>query len=373
MSDALFIQVLEKYRLRWPVPTAVRSSIVRAKGETLTRILRERGGLSMGVRAALPLYRATRRMGLGMSFRQGRILSSALAAVLVCAVFAGVFTISRPLIMPGAPEGGVVVFAVGDVTRTGTDGAQTPLKVRDLLVRGDRVKTGEGGAAMVQVGETILVRLQPKSELAVDTLLEGPETGISIASGTVLARLGRLGKGRSFSVKAPTVAAAVRGTAFSVTAGAVDTVAVLEGTVTVKHNDTGEELALGEGRAVEAGTAIQERPATEAEKLEIGRLLSIPFMNNPQRAPQSEYDALAALVRKADSETDAALQKLQGEAIPMTLQEIRARYGRIDVVYLYSGEQVRGAIVGRGAMMKVLVPGRYRSIPMNSVRNTAVE
>ena len=368
-----FIRVLEKYHLRWPVPPEVRAGITRARNKTLRRILQESGQLSLGVRAALPLYRAARGLGIAVTFRQGRMISSALAAMVFCVLFAGIYTVSRPLLSPVYPDRGVVVFAMGEVTRTGADGTSAPLKVRDLLERGDKIKTGDNAAVILQIGETIMVRLQPRSELAIDTLLDAPDSVLSVSGGKVLARLERLTKNRSFSVKAPTAVASVRGTAFSVTSGSVDTVVVAEGTVSVKHAKTGDERPLGKGRAADAGTDLKERSATEAELLEIGRILRIPAVKRPQTATPAEFEALAALVRSTDAEIDASLKKLQGDSLPQTLQEIRARYGRIDVVFLYSGETVRGAIVGRGAMMRMVVPGGYRSIPRASVRNTAAE
>jgi hypothetical protein len=368
-----FLRVLEKYRLRWPVPPGVRAGIARARKETLQRIFRESGELSMGVRAALPLYRAARGLGIALTFRQGRMISSALAAMVFCVLTAGVFLVSWPLLSPTHPDRGVVVFAMGEVTRTGADGASTALKARDLLERGDTIKTGDNAAAIVQVGETIMVRLMARSELAADTLLDAPDSALSVPAGRVLARLERLTKNRSFSVKAPTAVASVRGTAFSVASGDIDTVVVADGTVSVKHVKTGDERPLGKGRAADSGTDLKERPATEVELLEIGRILRIPFVKQPATASPAEFDALAALVRTTDAEIDASLQKLRGDALPQNLQEIRARYGRIDVVFLYSGETIRGAVVGRGTALKMVVPGRYRVIPAGSVRQTGTE
>jgi hypothetical protein len=368
-----FLQLLEKYRLRWPVPAQVRARLERDKRHTLRRILLQKGQLSIGVRAALPLYRAARGMGIAATFRQGRIAASALAAMVFCVLFAGVFTISRPLIAPAHPDHGVVVFASGEVTRSGADGAAAPLKARDLLKRGDRIRTGDDAAAIVQIGDTIMIRLQPRSELSVESLLNDSDLALSIHSGTVLARLQGLAKGRSFTVKAPTVAAAVRGTAFSVTAGAPDIVAVAEGTVTVKHDRSGNDQLIPGGTAAESAEDLVKRPISETERLEIERLQRIPFMKNPMDAPLKDFDDLAALVHKNDAEIHATLKKPRTESVPNTLDEIRAKFGRIDVVYLYSGETARGAIVGRGETIRLMVPGGYRSIPKASVRNTGVE
>jgi len=367
-----FIRVLEKYRLRSPVPREVRAGMGRARKETLRLILRERGDLSTGVLAVLPLFRALRGLGMPVTFRQGRMISSALAAAVVCALFVGVWTAGGPFLAPERPGLGVVVFAAGDVTRTGKDGVSTSLKARDVLERGDRVRTGDGATAVVQAGETIMVRLMARSELSMDTLLGAPAAEVSIFSGTVLAKVNRLAKGQSFSVKTPTVVASVRGTAFSVTAGDADTVVVTEGAVAVTGRADGRERLL---RAVSAvsGRDLAERAATGAERLGVDRVGRLTFVKNPLTAPQSDFDALAELVRKTDGEIDAEIRKLQGDTMPQTLQEIRAKYGRIDVVRLFNGETVRGAIVGRGATMKLLVPGRYRVIPAGAVRETGTE
>ncbi|TAL36553.1 MAG: hypothetical protein EPN93_06915 [Spirochaetes bacterium] len=372
-GSGLFLQLLEKYRLRRPVPADVRARMVRDKRKTLRHILQQSGELSMGVRAALPLYRAIRGMGLAPTFRQGRIAASAMVAMVFCVLFAGLLTVSRPLIAPSHPDSGVVIFALGEVTRSGADGTTAPLKTRDFLEKGDRIKTGEDAAAIVQIGDTIMVRLQPRSELSVESLLSDPDLALSLRSGTVLARLQGLVKDRSFTVKAQTVTASVRGTAFSVTAGAPDIVAVAEGTVSVKHDKNGTGQLINADAAADGGDELVKRPITRTERLEIERVLRIPFMKDPMDAPQKEFEDLAALVQKNDAEIDATLNKPKAESIPGTLDEIRAKYGRIDVVYLYSGETVRGAIIGRGETIRLMVPGGYRSIPKASVRNTGVE
>jgi hypothetical protein len=372
-STRTFIRVLEKYYLRRPVPPEVRAGTGRAKRDTLRHILRKNGELSVGIRAALPFYRAARRLGAELTFRQGRMISSALAAMVFGVLFAGAWLVTMPIMSPVSPEQGVVVFAMGEVTRTGAGGASASLKARDLLQRGDRITTGEGSTAILQAGGNIMVRLQARSELYIDTLLESLKAEVSISSGTVLARVEKLAKGGSFSVKAPTVVASVRGTAFSVTSGSVDTVVVTEGTVSVKPVKGDEERPLREGSAVEAGTGLKERPMAPAERLEIERVRRLPFIQNPRTAPQSEFDALAELVRKTDVEIDAEIKNLRRDTIPATLEEIRAKYGRIDAVRLYTGETIRGAVVNRGATIKMVIPGRYKSIPRSAVRTVETE
>ncbi len=368
-----FLRVLEKYHLRTPVPPGARAGMRRAKKDTLRHILRTKGELSTGVSAALPLYRAARGLGMALTFRQGRMISPALAAIVFGVLFAGAWLVTMPATSPVSPDRAVVVFAMGEVTRTGAGGASSPLKARDPLERGDRITTGEGSTAVLQAGESIMVRLLPGSDCTIDTLLESMNTQVSIASGMALARVEKLAKGGSFSVKAPTVVASVRGTAFSVTAGSVDTVVVTEGEVAVKMVKGDEERPLREGSAAEAGTGLKERPAAPAERLEIERVRRLSFIKDPLTAPQSEFDALAELVRKADGEIDAEIKNLRRDTIPGTLEEIRAKYGRIDAVRLYSGETIRGAVVDRGATIKMLVPGRYRTIPRGAVRAVETE
>jgi hypothetical protein len=372
-GESSLMRVLEKYRLRNPVPPEARARMIKAKKDTLRYILEEKGEYPLSVRAALPFYRAFRGTGLALSFRRGRMITGAMAAVVVAALFAGAWTVSRPFFPTALPDRGMVIFARGEATRTDARGKTTPLRMRDFLERGDRVLTGDESAVIVQVGETILVRIEPRSELAVDTVLDDPNLTISLRSGKVLAKLRPLRKGRSFTVKTPTVAAAVRGTAFSVATGPPDTVVVAEGSVLVTHAEEARGRTIVKGSAFDAGIELKERPATDVELLEIERILRVSFIEGADSASHAAFESCAELVNATDAEIDAALAKLRADALPRTLDEIRAKYGRIDVVTLYSGERVRGAIVARGAMIKMLIPGRYRSIPSSSVRNTAFE
>jgi len=54
----------------------------------------------------------------------------------------------------------------------------------------------------------------------------------------------------------------------------------------------------------------------------------------------------------------------------MSMEEIRSRYGRIDVVTLYSGRVIRGAIVSRGASVGIITPSGMVSIRANEIRQT---
>ena len=372
-GSAAFIKVLEKYKLRTPLPPEVRAEIVKSKRVTLRNILKKQGELTTGVRSSLFVYRAVRKSGIKISFKQGRMIASGLAAIFVCAICAGAWTVSRQLIVTPVHGRALVIYASGETTRTDARGESAPLNTGQFVERGDRIITGDKSAVIIQIGDSIMVRLQPKTELTMDTLLDSPETGLSLNSGSVLARITKLKAGNSFSVKTPTVVASVRGTAFSVSTGETDTVAVTEGTVAVKILKTGEELPVHEGSSLDIAEKIKERPVTEQERLEINRILRMEFTFIKEDNPPPDYNILAEQVRMIDTETDTAIQKLSANALPRTVEALKSRYGFINLITLYTGEQIRGVIVSRGAMVKIAVPGGYRSIPAGSIKNTSLE
>lgn len=371
-EPATFIKVLEKYKLRTPLAPEVRAQIVKSKRVALKNILKKEGELSAGVRSTLAVYRAVRRMGIDITFSQGRMAAAGLAAVMVCSLFAGAWTISRQLMVTPVHGRALVIYASGDATRSGP-GGQALIKAGDTLDRGDTIATGDRSAVIIQIGDTIMVRLQAKTELSMDTLLDSPEISLSLNSGSVLARITKLKAGNSFSVKTPTVVASVRGTAFSVTTGETDTVAVTEGTVSVKILKSGQEIPVHEGNSLDSGEKLKERPATGQERLEINRIMRMQFSSIKEDTPPPDYSSLADQVRMIDTETDAAIQKLSANAVPRTNEELKTKYGYINLITLYTGEQIRGVILSRGDMVKIAVPGGYRSIPAGSIKNTSLE
>jgi hypothetical protein len=159
----------------------------------------------------------------------------------------------------GQPAGSAEVRlarAPADVVSRGQTAAR-PLASGVRLSEGDRVRTGRGGAAEIQLGDGSLVRVGELSELEIDRLdvdaTGAPTTSrFNLAAGQARAWVARqviakvaTGQGR-FAVQTPTAVSAVRQTDFAVLhdADAVTRVYTFEGTVETTASRVGAGSVL---------------------------------------------------------------------------------------------------------------------------------
>lgn len=167
----------------------------------------------------------------------------------------------------------VVTFAVGGVTKSAA-GSEGPLKVGDLLKKGDVITTGSKGRADLQFNENTVLTLAQNSELVISKLLAAYEkgslqAGVDLKLGSLYAKVNKMQKGSDFRVNTPSVVAAVRGTEFYAEAkeDGSSEVAVSEGKVAVSSDDS-EEMVIEEGNKVEVDSEgnVEEKETTEEEQ-----------------------------------------------------------------------------------------------------------
>jgi hypothetical protein len=148
-----------------------------------------------------------------------------------------------------------VTYTEGDVTTRMGSGKQQDTSIGDVLNTGDSLKTGKDGQAELnQKGVTIKV-----SHGTVFTLMEKSQAGktasvMSVALGSIKFRYDKL-TGSEPQVRTNGAVAGVRGTEFSVFAGADGSTlfAVDSGQVTVESEGKSVELAASEGVEVPLG------------------------------------------------------------------------------------------------------------------------
>jgi len=160
---------------------------------------------------------------------------------------------------PDSSPMGVIHESSGQVfiTKAG-DPASSPAEEDMDLGPGDRIATGMNGSVTISLRDQSFVKLGALASLTVKDLRSDQVTGglwarLLLSRGKLMAVVSSLVSPDSrFEIDTPTAVAAVKGTAFQVTAGSKSTtISVLEGTVVASGNRddavTPEELDVKEG------------------------------------------------------------------------------------------------------------------------------
>jgi len=163
-----------------------------------------------------------------------------------------------------------VTYTEGDATTLYKTGQQQDTSVGDVLDTGDSVKTGDDGQVeMDQKGVTIKV-----SQGTVFTLMENAQSGqstpvLSVALGSIKFRYDKL-TGQEPLVRTNGAVLGVRGTEFTIFAGADGStlVAVDSGAVTVQAEGKSVELASAEGVEVALGKPPGDKFVVHSDQID---------------------------------------------------------------------------------------------------------
>lgn len=256
-----------------------------------------------------------------------------------------------------------VTFVLGDVTvKRGTGSHAAALK--EVIKTGDIITTGAKSSLIIQTSEQDVFRIQENTVLAF-TVMNQREKSLVLSNGSVLSKIAKLKKGTSCTVKTPIALASVRGTRFLTSYnGSIAIVAVGEGKVSVVKSGTQEENAVDAGKTAVVETAVDIRNNNTHEKTELEKLEAAQYLEKPDTMSADEFEAYKKKIMDADEKIDDSSSAL------MTLKEIRAKYGRIDEITLYSGLTVKGAVISRGSTFTVITPGGKRYIKATNIKRT---
>ena len=195
-----------------------------------------------------------------------------------------------------------VTYTEGDATTRYHSGVQQDTSVGDVLNTGDSVKTGDDGLVeMDQKGVTIKV-----SHGTVFTLMETAQGNqnapvLSVALGSIKFRYDKL-TGQEPLVRTNGAVLGVRGTEFTVFAGADGStlIAVDSGQVTVQAEGQSVELASAEGVEVPLGKPPGDKFAVPKEKIDYSKWnddkLSA-MLADPLAAMQSIEQTMAGYIK----------------------------------------------------------------------------
>lgn len=245
-----------------------------------------------------------------------------------------------PLEAPALDEG--LVSYVSGIVDIYSGGEWIPAEIGDLVTVNESIRTEEGSSCELQFGKTAVIRIQEKTEVALSRISLTPEAnkvGIAMVAGTVLAKVEKLSRQDSFSVRTQSAVCGVRGTEFSVSAeeGQETILAVKTGSVAVLPPELDpEELKdklAGKGDAALAAVdeLLEAAPKVEADQeLELTEEFSEENLELTETLVQAVTDIAAAETEaeiSAKSESlsqQAATTKVASGSRPREISAVRA-------------------------------------------------
>ena len=265
-----------------------------------------------------------------------------------------------------------VSFFTGSVTQV-RNGAQVAVEVKGLGKEGDIFTVGEKSTLILQSSDGLVIRFESNTEAVISSINDVTKREISLNKGKVLSSVEKLQKGHGYAVKTPTAVASVRGTQFLTEfTGTKSIVAVGKGVVNVKRTAGAPDEKLvekGNSAVVEAEKEIVElREVNKVETLELSKLENTPVVQEVEKKTPDELKQIFNEIEKTEIEINDQIKEETG----LTPAEMKAKYGRIDVITLYSGRTIQGVIISRGESYRVLTTNGPISVNAKDVRRTDV-
>lgn len=159
------------------------------------------------------------------------------------------------LVIPAGASAMSVKFFLGQVSLT-RNAKTLPVQVGDIVGNGDVIKTGKGAMVELTLDENSTITVQAESTVQIGSKNLKDSDGISVVSGEVKGKFGKLKKGE-YKIGSPTTVCGVRGTEFDVAVSkSGDTYVVLnEGNLAVRNPYKSVDLV--EGTSLEADVAAE--------------------------------------------------------------------------------------------------------------------
>ncbi|HOP29828.1 MAG TPA: FecR family protein [Spirochaetota bacterium] len=265
-----------------------------------------------------------------------------------------------------------VCFYTGTVTQT-RNGTAIPIEVKGIVQEGDLFTVGEKSTLILQSSDGLVIRCESNTEAVISSITDVTKREITLNKGKLLSSVDKLTKGHGYAVKTPTAVASVRGTQFLTEYdGAKTIVAVGRGVVSVKRTAGAADEKLtekGNTAVVEAEKEIVElRELNKVETLELAKLEKTPVVEQVEKKTPEQMKDVFKDTEKTDEEINSQIEEVSG----LSPAEMKAKYGRIDVITLYSGRMIQGVIISRGESYRILTTNGTINVKAKDVRRTDI-
>lgn len=290
---------------------------------------------------------------------------SIIGMVLVAAAAVMTGCVKKQALMP---DTAVITMVVGDAkVQTGTQ--VRACQTGDKVSKGDILSTAAKSYLVLQLGDNYIFRIEEMSFVEINNLAKAGANELQLKEGRVLAKVNKLKKEDSCTVKTPTAVAAVRGTEFSAEYnGVVTKVAVGTGKVNVTQIATNVVTPGEQGKTILVSDEVNTRDMNDVETLILKKISSTPVIEDVDNMKKEDLQNRGNEIRKNDENIDKEIDKLLKPGF--TLDDIRKKYGRIDTVMLYSGKVYRGAIISRAGAIKMITPNGEVTLQTRTVKTT---
>ncbi|HOP65354.1 MAG TPA: FecR domain-containing protein [Spirochaetota bacterium] len=222
------------------------------------------------------------------------------------------------MVFPAAASAMSVKFFLGQVTLK-RSGKSLPVKVGDIVGNGDIIKTGKGAMVELAFDQTSTITVRADSTVQIGSKNLKDSDGISVVSGEISGKFGKLKKGE-YKIGSPTTVCGVRGTEFDIAVSkGGDTYVVLnEGKLAVRNPYGNTDLNGGSSLEADIGEEIEKGDIDEKasdwgnsrnESLEEGLDEQAEKYENYMEKFEEDADEDAELISDLRSETKKAKTK----------------------------------------------------------------
>jgi hypothetical protein len=264
----------------------------------------------------------------------------------------------------------LVVFINGDVT-VERNSEKHMARAGERLRSGDVIESGEKSSMALQVSDRFIFRVEPGTRVTVNALSESGRSELGLIRGTLLSKISKLGREESYIVKTPTVTASVRGTVFSTTCDReTSSVAVSLGRVNVLKASGGKNVIVEGGSAVTVREELENSGISAKEKLILKKIEDLDLVERPDSMDDARISALNRTILEKDRPVDEELGRLNEQNRLLSMDEIRAKYGRIDTVTLFNGKTHMGAITSRSGGITMVTPEGIIHLDAGKIKQT---
>ena len=349
-ESAIIKELLNKYKLTMPVNESDRGKILRSKEKTLKDVLKG-GSRGFAAEVSLALFSMYRKAGINIT-PSAAVKSTAMAAAAV------IFFAFMPFLLTGGidykgyftaekveDKKGFVAALAGDV-KIGNGEELTAASVKSEIAKGNSIITGENSGIIFRFKPGPVVQLLSSTSVAAEKT--GDVISLSMKQGGV------------FTVK---------GTEFGVLADDDKTVVfVSRGTVSAEHKPSGKVDEIKEGYSGEISMDMTPREMSSSERDLMDNFHDLIEGKDFDSMSDEEIKILSEKLKAFEPEP--AEKKAQKKRL--TLEDLKARYGRIDVITLYNGRVIKGVITARGATVSILTEKGKITVQENDIKGTDI-
>ncbi len=356
--------LLEKYKLDLPISNELKSRSKSNKNTTFKAILKEKNAYSPLKQMFISFYIKLKRRGFTMSFNtfQFSLKTAFVTAMILC--------IATPVLILQTMKStkdfhGYITFTTGSPTVTRTD-KENLLALKNKISTGSVIKTNKKSISTIGIKKLGLFSVLPKSKVKIASLTN-KTLHLSLHKGTLILKINKKVY-NDIKVYTPNSIIKVTGTTFSVSYLNNKTkVSLTHGKLNINNRKTSKDILLEKGKKVTviANTFTQEK-VTQKDVEHIQLIEEMPKLENYEKLNKT---IIKEKVKKIKSILKRQTLKKEIKSTQLTLQGLRKKYNRLDIITDFHGKVYKGIILTRGKSFILLTPKGKISIPKDNIKN----